>query len=278
MENIPFLGVGIGFRNAFKSDLFACSADVDFLEIIAEHYLTNDKQKLDELELLKNHFTLIPHAVGLSLGSAEGIKKDYLDKLADLIHYLNPPYWSEHICFTHAEGIEIGHLSPLEFTEESVAIFTKNVEKVRKKIQIPLVLENISYIFTTRKQMSEAEFVAKIIKNTDCGLLLDITNLYTNSFNHGFDYKEFLEEIPLEKIVQFHFTGGFLDNNSGFLIDSHSQNTPQEVWEIMNYVLSLCKPKGIILERDDNFPPFSELINELRKARNLWKNAKKPQK
>jgi uncharacterized protein len=268
LPRLPTLGVGIGFRETFRGELFLYKSHVDFLEITAEHYLDASSQKEEELSLLADNFTLIPHAINLSLGSAEGLNKEYLKKLACLVNRLNPPWWSEHICFTNAGGIDIGHLSPIPFNREAIDIIHRNIEDVREYIDAPLILENISYLLTVPGQeFSEPEFIAEILDCTNCGLLLDITNLHANAVNHHYDIESFLNNIPLERVVQLHFVGG--QWHDGVLIDSHSQATPKEVWSIMENVMSKAPVKGIILERDENFPPFIELAKELDNARNI---------
>lgn len=266
--SLPTLGVGIGFRQPFCSELFLHQQQVDFLEIVAEHYLDVPAQKQQELELLAAHFPLIPHAINLSLGSAEGLDTDYLIKLAKLIKRLNPPWWSEHICFTKAGGVDIGHLSPLPYTREAVDVVCRNIEQVRRYVDTPLILENITYMVQLPGgEMTEAEFLKQIVERSDCGLLLDVTNLYINAVNHGYDIHTFLEQLPLERVVQLHFVGGHW--HDGVLIDSHSHSTPKEIWQLMNEVVTRVPVKGIVLERDENLPPFTELVSELELARDI---------
>lgn len=187
--SLPALGVGIGFREPFRSELFLHQPQVDFLEIVAEHYLDPTTQKAQELELLAAHFPLIPHALNLSLGSYEGMDIDYLRKLAVLVNRLNPPWWSEHICFTKAGGVDIGHLSPLPYTREAIDVVCRNIEQVRGYIDVPLILENITYMLTLPgAEMTEAQFLTEIAERSNCGLLLDITNLYINAVNHWFRF------------------------------------------------------------------------------------------
>jgi uncharacterized protein len=270
LAQIPALGVGIGFRPEFRAELLMNQQSADFLEVTADHYLNNHRIKGEELDLLKHHFTLIPHAINLSLGSAEGLDEAYLEKLAKLIDYINPPYWSEHLCFTKAQGLEIGHLAPVPFTNEAIEVFARNIEKARKYISKPLILENITYQFTIPgNEMSETEFIRRIAETCNVGLLLDITNLYINSVNHQFDYQQFLAEIPCERVVQFHFVGGYW--HQGMLVDGHAHATNPEIWEVMAYALQVTPVKGLILERDDNFPPYQALANELNQARGLFK-------
>lgn len=260
--------MGLGFREPFRAGLFLNQDKVDFLEITADHYLDATPEKLRELDLLQNHFTLIPHGLNLSLGSAEGIDKVYLEKLARLVERVNPPYWSEHICFTKAGGVSIGHLAPLPFTREAADVLSRNIGKVRGRINTPLVLENITYMMKFPfAEMSEAEFVRNVVEENDCGLLLDVTNLYINSVNHKYDWREYLDCLPMERIVQLHFVGGH--KHKELLVDSHSHTTPNEIFEVMEEVLTRAPVKGAILERDENLPAFEDLIEELETAREI---------
>lgn len=262
------LGIGIGYREQFKSELFLNKETVDFLEIIGDRYLDANRYLQAELSLLAANFPLIPHFINLSLGSAEGIDIDYLEKLAKLINKINPPWWSEHLCFTKAGGIDIGHLSPLPYTKEAIDIVCRNIKQVQSYIDTPLILENITYMVEIPGgEMTEAQFLGEIVEKIDCGLLLDITNLYINSTNHNYDIDKFLSQLPLERVVQLHFVGGY--SHDGILIDSHSESTPPEVWQLIEKIVSLTNINGVVLERDENIPPFKELAKELNQAREL---------
>lgn len=262
--------VGIGFRPQLKGELFLYPESVDFLEITADHYFTKNKEKREELALLRNHFTLIPHGLNTSFGSAEGIDQKYIDKMAEIIAFVNPPYWSEHLCFTKAGGIELGHLAAVPFTNEMVDVFCKNIETVRKTIKTPLILENITYNFVVpSSEMSEAAFISKVVNQANIGLLLDITNLFINAKNHHFDYQQFLKEIPAEKVVQFHFVGAYQKN--GIWYDGHAHEVNDEIWEVLEYATKNTAVKTMILERDENIPHLQELSKEIEKARNILK-------
>jgi len=271
IKNLPKLGVGIGFREPFRADLFLHQSKIDFLEITADHYFDAAERKLEELELLKQHFPLIPHGLNLSLGSAEGIDDDYLEKFAELVEKINPAWFSEHLCFTKSGGRQIGHLAPVPYTTEAIKVFVKNITRVKEKIKTPFILENITYnVRFPSSEMSEAEFIRVILAETDCGLLLDITNLYINSVNFDLDWRKVLDEMPLERVVQMHFAG--LHRHGKRLIDAHAHKTGDEIWEVFREVCRRTNVKGAILERDENFPPFAEILEEIETARILFKN------
>jgi uncharacterized protein (UPF0276 family) len=266
------LGVGLGFRERFRAEVFLHRERIDFLEITADHYLDPTAAKIEELKALKDHFSLIPHALDLSLGSAEGIDEEYLEKVARLVETVQPAWFSDHLCFTKSGGVKIGHLAPVPFTREAVEVFVRNISKVKKRITTPLILENITYLVRfPSSEMTESRFIKTILEETDCGLLLDVTNLYINSQNFGFDWRRFLDEIPPERVVQLHFVGSHRHGKR--LIDAHADQTEAEIWQVFREVANRCDLKGAILERDENFPPFTELLDELEIARNLMKNS-----
>lgn len=270
---LPTLGVGLSYRSIYHADVFYHRGEVDFLEIIADHFFNPTRERQGELERLSRHFTLVPHGLNLSLGSADGLNTAYLEKLAAVIKHVNPPWWSEHIAFTHTAQIELGHLTPLPYTWEAVDVFCRNIETVRKYISAPLILENITnMIRIPGAEMSETEFIRAILERTDCGLLLDLTNLYTNAVNEKIEPVEMLDALPLDRVVQLHFAGGHWHRER--LIDSHAYPTPEPVWELMKVLLEGNAPvRGAVLERDDNLPPFPELMRELEAARQLGKES-----
>jgi uncharacterized protein (UPF0276 family) len=268
MNDLPHLGVGLGFRPQFKTEVFLNRSKIDFLEITSDHYIDSPAKKLAELELLAEHFRLIPHSLELSLGSAEGVDEEYLAKLAEVVSIVNPVWFSDHICFTRSGGVKIGHLAPVPFTDEALGVFTRNIEKVKKLIDLPLILENITYnIKYPWNEMSETQFIRRLLDETDCGLLLDVANLYINSMNLGFDWRRYLDELPLERVVQLHFVGAHRGHDR--LIDAHADATDADIWNVYGEVSVRCDIKGAILERDENFPDFSKLVEELETAREI---------
>ncbi len=264
------MGSGIGYRRAIKDELIFDHTQIDFVEVIGEHFMGKAPYMKEELHDLLIEYTAIPHFIGLSLGSAEGIKESYIEKIASVLEVINPPYWSEHIAFTECHGLNIGHLTPLPYSQEALDVFTKNIEKVQSYIQTPLILENITYVLNDPiQEMTEAEFLRKLFdSNPEIGMLLDITNLFINSKNHGYDYKEWLNQIDCNRVVQIHYVGH--DQRGSLLIDNHSYPTQEEIWEVMSYIQPLCPNlKGSVLERDNKFGPMEELRAETKRAKEI---------
>lgn len=267
-SKIPQLGVGIGFREPFLSELFGCRGSIDFLEITADHYFDPIDSKANELELLAGNFPLIPHGLAMSLGSAEGLDAVYLKKYANLVQQLKPAWCSEHISFTRAGGIDIGHLTPLPKTDAVLSVLHDNIARLQDTIQTPLILENITdTIRYPAEKYDGADFLCKLCEQNQVGLLLDVTNLFINSQNQRFDPVELLHRLPAERIVQLHFVGSHIEE--GIWVDSHSKATQSEIWELLEQVVRFAPVKGMILERDENIPHLKELTPELEHAKSI---------
>ncbi len=268
LAQLPQLGVGLGYRDAYQSDIFPHRSQIDFLEIVADHFFNPTDMRNKQLRALQSTFPLVPHGLALSLGSAEGLNEKYFQHFARLIKRLAPPWWSEHIAFTRAGGIDIGHLTALPRTRETLNTLRTNLNRVRQLVQTPLLLENITEsIQYPGQQMEYAEFLCNVLEENDCGLLLDVTNLYANSVNYRFDPLKVLAGLPVERIVQLHIVGGHWEDN--WFVDSHSSPVSTEIWQLTEEVIKIAPVKGILLERDEHLPPIEELIAELQYARQL---------
>lgn len=268
-SHLPRLGVGLGYRDVYQSDVFRNQSSIDFLELVADHFFDPTPVRQRQKEILQSHFPLIPHGLALSLGSADGLDEAYLALFAKLVTELDPPWWSEHIAFTRAGGIDIGHLTSLPKTSETLETLRRNIAKARSIIAKPLILENITEtIRYPGQQLEDSEFLNALLEENDCGLLLDVTNLYANSVNYRFDPLQVLWRLPRDRIIQLHFVGGHWEN--GLFVDSHSSQASEEIWDLLKEVLKYAPVKGIILERDENFPPIEELLNELNRARECF--------
>lgn len=263
------LGVGLGYRPVHRAEVFAHRRSIDFLEIIADHYFGASPPKAAELEVLRNHFPLVPHGLALSMGSAEGVDAGYLREFRRVVEAVRPPWCSDHIAFTRAGGIDIGHLTPLPKTEASLRVIRDNLRRVQDVIEAPIILENITEsIRYPEDEYTDAEFLARVCDRCDVGLLLDVTNLYINSINHRFDAMEVVRRLPRDRIVQLHFVGGRMEG--GRWVDSHDSATQDEIWQLLAAVLAAVPVRGVILERDERIPPLAELVPELHRARALW--------
>ena len=267
-SELPRLGVGLGYRDAFRTDVFRNANQIDFLEITADHFFDPKPESNELLKLLASRFPLIPHGLGLSLGSADGLDRGYLNMLKRVVETVQPAWWSEHISFCRVGGIDIGHLTALPKTKATLRCLKENIRVATSEIGAPLILENITQsIEYENDTFDEASFLGEVLNENNCGLLLDVTNLYINSINYRFDAVQVLNRLPRDRIVQLHFVG--FDREGDLLIDGHSHATNLEIWQLLEEVVRYAPVCGAILERDEQLPPFSDILTELANMREI---------
>jgi len=267
IASLPFLGSGLGYRAEIRQQVLAAAGAIDFVEIITERY-TGHPALWRDLDAACERFQVIPHGVSLSIGSARPAERDHLRAVRRVSDRTRSPYYSEHLALTGVPGIDLGHLSPLWFTEQSLAIVARNVRQVQDTLEKPLVLENVTYHFELPlSQMSQAEFFHRLVAATGCGLLLDVTNIHTNATNHHFDPLAFLESMPLAAVVQVHVAGGYF--HDGFLIDGHCAPVAEESWRLLEALAARTAVRGVLLEHDDQFPEFPVLLDQVARARRI---------
>jgi uncharacterized protein len=266
-KKIPVVGVGLGYREEISEPTLASRDKIDFLEVISEHYLDNAPIDMENLERA-NEFPLLPHGIELSISNVGDLDVDYLKKLNKFLIKTKAPWWSDHLCFTGIDGNRLHDLLPLPHSKEAVQHVVTRIKKVREYIEIPLCLENISsYIQMPGAEMTEAQFVADVAEQADCGLLLDVNNLYVNSVNHQFDAADYLNQLPMERVIQIHIAGH--RKIEGLLIDTHGAKISKPVFDLLALALSKTDVKAILLERDQLFPKFSQILAELDKIRKV---------
>ncbi|WBB73011.1 DUF692 domain-containing protein [Micromonospora sp. WMMD1128] len=266
---LPRLGAGLGYRTALHQDIVANADRIDFLEVISDQYLYAPPEKLLRLLELGDAFPLIPHGVGLSVGTAAPLDGDYLDRLAQFVEATRGHWFSDHLSFTRTPDVDVEQLTPVWFTEESLEAVCRNVRQLKARIpEPPFLLENVTYYFPIPdNDLSEAEFITRVLEETDTGLLVDVNNVWINSVNLGFDPYEFLNSIPLDRVVQMHIAGGV--ELAGMLVDTHSSAVNEQVWALAAHVVERAPVKAILLEWDSDWPEFAELLDHLDRARDL---------
>ncbi|MFM7150242.1 MAG: DUF692 domain-containing protein, partial [Gemmataceae bacterium] len=230
-------------------------------EIIAEDFF--DLPLPPAIEKLRDRgVVVIPHGIGLSLGSAEPPCPLRLKSLANLARRVHAPLVSEHLAFVRAGGIESGHLLPLPRTREAVEVVVANIRIAMDYLEMPLALENITTMFQwPGADMEEADFLNEILDRSGARLLLDVENLHANAENHGGDARALVDRLPLERIAYVHVAGGV--GRDGLYHDTHTQPTPSPVLDLLEYLGSRAEVPGTLLERDGNFPCEEDLHAEL---------------
>lgn len=272
---LPQLGVGVGLRPQIESHVREHASAVDWLEIITEDFLFTPHRQ-DDLAELRALFPLVPHGIELSIGSGEEPDPAYVDALAGLVEAVDAPWFSDHLCFTRAGGIALGALAPLLRTREVAETVARKAQQLQDRVGVPFLLENISTYIDIPAELSETEFLTHLLEHCDCGLLLDLTNVFNNSVNHGFDPLDFLDAVPLERVVQLHLAGGTWAGE--ILQDNHSADVHDEVWDLLRHVLAAKAPvKGILVERDGKLPDdFPAVLADVELARTVSRSTLQP--
>lgn len=267
IEEIPNCGSGIGYRPELSDSIFEFADSIDFIEVLADKYI-HGAESLAHLRGLSNKFRVVPHGTGLSLGWSGAVDAQYLAGMRRVSAAAKAPYYSEHLSLTSVPGIDLGHLSPLQYSDELLDAIIRKTKSIQSYLGKPLVLENLTYIVQIPgSQYSEAEFLHRLTKATGCGLLLDLTNLYTNSVNLDFDAYAAIESYPLEHVVQVHLAGGRWYD--GRLIDSHSELVAEEVWSLLEYLADRTRVRAALVEHDSAFPEFGLLLDQVTRARRI---------
>ncbi len=258
----PFLGYGVGLRRPHWEGIFDHADRVDFLEILTENFLLAGGRPRTVLERAAAEFPLVLHGTALSIGSVSPLDLDYLDAVDALIDRVRPLWWSDHLCFSSAFGVEYHDLLPVPFTAEALDHVVERVKQVQaRQPNIPFLLENPSYyVLYDANEMGEAEFLSEVARRADCGLLLDVNNVYVNSRNHGYDPRAFIDALPLDRVVQLHVAGH--EDLGSVIIDTHGAPLIPPVHALLAYTLERTGPVSTLLEWDNALPTLDRLLVE----------------
>jgi uncharacterized protein (UPF0276 family) len=262
----PNLGLGIGLRNVHFNHILQEHPAVDWFEVISENFIDSAGRPRYVLDQIAERYPVVMHGVSLSIGSTDPLDFEYLAKLKRLATEVGARWISDHVCWTGVLGLNAHDLLPLPLNEESLEHVVTRVRTVQDFLERPLVLENpSSYVTFAHSTMPEWEFMSRMGEEADCGLLLDVNNVYVSAVNHGFDPIEYVENLPHRRIVQMHLAGH--TNCGTHLIDTHDGQVIDPVWNL--YRLAHDRTGGVssLLEWDAKIPPFPIVHAEVLKAR-----------
>ena len=264
----PHLGFGLGLRTVHYPYILKHRPPVDWFEIISENYMDSGGRPRYVLEQIAERYPIVMHGVSLSIGSSDPLNFEYLDKLQRLAKLVDASWVSDHLCWTGVAGRNSHDLLPIPLTEAVLRHVAERVRIVQDKLERPLVLENPStYVTFACSSMPEWEFLSRLTDATDCGLLLDVNNVYVSSRNHDFDPEEYLRSIPHDRVVQFHLAGH--TDLGTHCIDTHDGRVVDRVWELYRLAHELTGGVSTLLEWDAQIPSFPEVHGEVLKAREL---------
>jgi uncharacterized protein len=262
---LPHLGLGVGLRNQHFSYLMRHDPQVDWFEIISENFMDNFGYARHVLERIAAMRPVVMHGVSLSIGSTDPLDWSYLKSLKELAEFVRPKWISDHLCWTGVAHVNTHDLLPMPLTEESLRHVVERVAQVQDFLQRPLVLENPStYLEFRQSSINEWDFLSELARETGCGLLLDVNNVYVSAYNHGFDPEHYIRSLPAESIVQIHLAGP--SDCGQYLVDTHNQPVPTPVWHLYKLAQELTGGVSALLEWDADIPDFPGLLAELHKA------------
>jgi uncharacterized protein (UPF0276 family) len=264
--NLPDLGLGVGLRTVHFGHILSAWPKVDWFEVLSENFLDTGGRPLHVLDQVAERYPIALHGVSMSIGSTDRIDREYLRKLKALARRVRAHWVSDHLCWTGVAGRNVHDLLPMPYTEEALRHTAARVREVSEILERPLVLENpSSYVEFADSSMTEWEFLSRLGEESDCGLLLDVNNVYVSSFNHGFDPRDYIDAVPADRVVQYHVAGH--THKGTHIVDTHSDHAIEEVWDL--YARS-CRRTGnvaTLYEWDEDIPSFEVVHAEALKAR-----------
>jgi len=263
--DLPQLGIGVGLRTTHYRDILQGKPAVDWFEVLSENYMQTRGRPLAILDQVAERYPVVLHGVSMSIGSTDPLDRGYLGELKALRDRIGARWVSDHICWTGAHGKNTHDLLPLPLTEEALRHTARRVREVQDFLGAPLVLENVSsYASFAASTMTEWEFVAALAREADCGLLLDVNNVYVSARNHGFNPEDYLRALPMDRVVQFHVAGH--SDLGTHVIDTHVGPVPDPVWGLLQAARALGAQAPVLLEWDASIPPLAVVHAEALRA------------
>lgn len=269
-HTIPNLGIGLGLRIPHYDDIFREWPEVDWFEIISENFLVDGGKPLENLHRILERYPVVQHGVSLAIGSPDPLDFDYLGKLKKLARITKTPWISDHLCWGKLAGAHFHDLLPLPYTKEVIDFVSERARIVQDFLEVPFALENLSsYVTFKADEMQEWEFYSAIVEKADIYMMLDVNNIYVSSRNHGFSPSDYIDSIPMERVLQIHLAGH--RDLGDYVIDTHDDYVCDAVWKLYADVYPKTGGVSTLLEWDDNFISFQETWEEAKKAKQFQK-------
>lgn len=260
---------GLGLRKVHYGDFLDHEAPVpvDFVEVISENFMVDGGRPRDVLHRVRARHPVALHGVSMSIGSADGLDRNYLRRLRALADEIAPLFVSDHLSWSRIEGFNAHDLLPLPYTEDALDIVCANIRQAQDTLGRTMLIENPSSYITFAGDMTEWEFLDAMCAKTGCELLLDVNNIFVSATNHGFDPLAYLAGVPADRVRQIHLAGH--SQGRDLLIDTHDKPVPASVWSLYETALRHVGPVATMIERDDDIPPLCDLLDELDMARSI---------
>src|SRR6266853_464802 len=265
-------GVGIGLRIPHYQHILEKKPVVDWFEIISENYMVEGGRPLAVLDRILDQYRVVQHGVSMYFGNAARPNRDHLKKLKALTKRTTTPWLSDHLCWGSVDGRYTHDLLPMPYSWEAVKWTARNIREVQDYVGIPVAVENVSsYAEFHASEMTEWEFLAEVAERANCGILLDVNNIYVSSKNHTFDPYTYLNHVPVERVAQIHVAGH--TKFERYLLDTHDHPVLDPVWKMYAHAVSRIGRTATLLEWDDRIPSFGEVHGEALKAKRFLPDA-----
>lgn len=275
-HHIPNLGIGIGLRIPHYDDIFANPPTIDWFEIISENFMVDGGKPLDILHKIMEKYPVVQHGVSLAIGSPDPLDFEYLKKLKALAKITKTPWISDHLCWGRLPGAHYHDLLPLPYTQEVINYVAERARIVQDYLELPFALENLSsYVGFHADQMPEWEFYTAVVEKADVYMMLDVNNIYVSSRNHGFNPNTYVDNIPLDRVLQIHLAGH--TDHGTHVLDTHDNYVCDSVWDLYAKVYPKTMGVSTLLEWDDNFISYKDTCTEALKAKKLQEKIAKSQ-
>jgi uncharacterized protein len=259
-------GVGIGLRIPHYRHIFDKKPVVDWFEIISENYMVDGGRPLKVLDQILDRYRVVQHGVSMYFGSAEPLNREHLRRLKTLVKRTKTPWLTDHLCWGSVDGRYSHDLLPMPYTFEAAKRTAQKIREARDFLEVPIAVENVSsYAEYHVSEMTEWEFLTEVVEDADCGILLDVNNIYVSSRNHNFDPLDYLNNVPHERVAQIHIAGH--SKYEKYILDTHDHPVIDPVWKLYAKAIALVGPTATLLEWDDLIPSFDEVHGEALKAK-----------
>ena len=269
----PVQGAGLGLRRPLVDKLMANPpTEVDFMEVAPENWIHVGGALGKKLRFFTERYPFLVHGLSLSIGSPAPLNEQLVRDIKEFMAEHDVRMYSEHLSYCGDDG-QLYDLMPIPFTEEAVKYVADRVRRVQDILEQRMALENVSYYAPTDSSMSEKEFLLAVLDEADCDLMLDINNIVVNSINHSYDASDFLRDMPAERIRYLHLAGHYVEAED-LRIDTHGAAVDDQAWQLLGDAYDLFGPVPTLLERDFNFPPIEELLDEVRRIRKLQRDTR----
>lgn len=258
-------GIGLGLRIPHLNHILERKPVVGWFEIISENYMVDGGRALAALDRILEQYKVVQHGVSLYFGSAEPLNREHLKRLKTLVRRTKTPWLTDHLCWGSVDGKYTHDLLPMPYTFEAAKITAGKIREARDFLEVPIAVENVSsYAEFHISEMTEWEFLNEVVERADCGILLDVNNIYVSSRNHNFDPREYLNAVPAERVAQIHIAGH--SKFEKYILDTHDHPVIGPVWKLYEQAIGRFGPTPTLLEWDDRIPSFEEVHAEAHKA------------